>query len=85
MSYTCPQLDLTMTVHSGGSVLNELISHKDAPKYTLSALVRQESQVEKLKEAGVNALLFKGLDDIDAIKKAAKDHDSNYISFYFIM
>jgi hypothetical protein len=47
----------------------------DVPEYTLSALVRKPYQASILKDAGVNPLIFKDLDDFDVIREAAKDHD----------
>ena len=44
----------------------------------LSALVRKPYQASILKDAGVNPLIFKDLDDFDVIHDAAKDHDSMY-------
>ncbi|KAG0651163.1 hypothetical protein D0Z07_2622 [Hyphodiscus hymeniophilus] len=59
---------------TGGSIVIELLKAKDHP-YILSALVRRPEQVDKLKDVGVKSILFKGLDDVDAIRNAAKDHD----------
>jgi hypothetical protein len=42
----------------------------------LSALVRKQEQVDKLKEIGVNGAVFKSLDDFDAIRTAANENDS---------
>jgi hypothetical protein len=53
-----------------------LIEKNSEDLYTISALVRKPYQASILKDAGVNALIFKDLDDFDAIHEAAKDHDS---------
>jgi hypothetical protein len=44
---------------------------------TISALVRKQFQASILKDAGVIPLLFKDLDDYEAIYEAALDADGN--------
>lgn len=65
---------------SGGSVLTTLLnSKKDALKgSSISALVRGEAQVQKVKELGVNLVQIKDLDDTEVIQKAASEHDGDY-------
>jgi hypothetical protein len=43
--------------------------------YVLSALVRKEEQVERLKGQGVRGILFESLDDEDVVFKAASESD----------
>lgn len=62
---------------SGGSILTQLINHPIADTLSLTALVRQPYQASILKDAGVIPLLFKDLDDYDAIRDAAKDADGD--------
>ena len=42
---------------------------------TVTALVRQAYQVSILKDAGVEAEVFGGLDEVEVIKKAAREVD----------
>lgn len=37
--------------------------------------MRKQEHVDKLKEVGVNGILFKDLDDFECIRDAAKIHD----------
>jgi hypothetical protein len=67
----------------GGSIVTELLKVKDH-SYIISALVRKTEQVDKLKEIGVNGIVFKSLDDFNVIKDAAKNHDSECECFQFI-
>jgi hypothetical protein len=41
----------------------------------ISVLVRNPEQISVLEQKGLNVILFSGLDDTDAIKKAASEHD----------
>ena len=66
---------LTLSYHSGGSALTELLERNDA-RYTLSALVRKPYQASILADAGVKPLIFKDLDDFGVIRDAAKECDS---------
>ncbi|TVY85799.1 hypothetical protein LAWI1_G007313, partial [Lachnellula willkommii] len=70
-------LVLGATGYIGGSAITELIKHNvDKPaRYTLSALVRKPQQASILADAGIKPLIFKDLDDFEAIRAAAKDHD----------
>ena len=56
----------------------------EGQSYIISALVRKTEQVEKLKEIGLNGIVFKSLDDFQVIKDAAKNHDSDFKCFQFI-
>lgn len=69
---TCEEAD---KYHSGGSILTDLQNSKNASGYYFSALVRSEEHVSKLEARSVKAILFKGLDELDVIKKAASEHD----------
>ena len=64
-----------LTFFSGGSIVTELLKSKDQ-SYILSALVRKPEQIEELKGIGVEGIIFSSLDDDDAIRDAAKEHDS---------
>ncbi|KAJ5375755.1 hypothetical protein N7517_007761 [Penicillium concentricum] len=68
-------LILGTTGYIGGSILTDLQKSKNASKYSISALVRNEEHVSKLKTRAIESILFKGLDDLDTIKKAASEHD----------
>ncbi|KAE8448381.1 hypothetical protein EG329_009625 [Mollisiaceae sp. DMI_Dod_QoI] len=59
----------------GGSVLTELIDRGIADQHEISALVRKPYHASILKDQGINAIIFKDLDDFDTIRNAAKDHD----------
>lgn len=48
----------------------------------LSALVRKDEQVEKLKTIGVHGILFESLDDHDVIVAAAAQHDSQFLPVF---
>lgn len=65
------------TGYIGGSVLSTLLASEDVniKKLTFSALVRKKEHCELLEKHGVKAILFSGLDDIEAVKKAASEHD----------
>jgi uroporphyrinogen-III synthase len=67
-------------VKSGGSVLNTLLNskHQSIKALEISALVRGEDKAKVLKEHGVNAILFRDLDDSEALTKAASEHDSKF-------
>ncbi|TVY81723.1 hypothetical protein LSUE1_G002121 [Lachnellula suecica] len=77
MAETTRILVLGATGYIGGSLLTELLelNGNSGPRWTLSALVRKQSQASILANAGVNPLIFKDLDDSEAIRAAAKDHD----------
>lgn len=55
-------------------MLHEVLSlgRKDVQ---ISALVRSAAQVDAISKLGVEAIVFKGLDDLDVIKSAAAEHD----------
>jgi hypothetical protein len=63
---------------SGGSILTTLLNsnHKSIKNLQISALVRGEDKAKVLKEHAVNPILFRDLDDSEAITRAASDHDS---------
>ncbi|KAH8602987.1 NAD dependent epimerase/dehydratase family protein [Bisporella sp. PMI_857] len=67
-------LVLGATGYIGGSTLSKLLEANN-DSYILSALVRKPEQAAKLEEAGVTGILFKDLDDSEAITNAAKEHD----------
>lgn len=73
-----------LTTGSGGSILTELIERNSEDRYTISALIRKPYQASILKDAGVNALIFKDLDDYEAIRDTANDHDSVFSCSHFI-
>ncbi|KAJ5505085.1 hypothetical protein N7463_007959 [Penicillium fimorum] len=68
-------LILGTTGYIGGSILTDLQNSKNASKYSISALVRNEEHVSKLKARAVESILFKGLDDLGTIRKVASEHD----------
>ncbi len=43
--------------------------------YAVSALVRKEEHASVLSNRAVNPIVFKGLDDLDVVRKAASEHD----------
>ncbi|KAK5047750.1 hypothetical protein LTR84_006415 [Exophiala bonariae] len=58
----------------GGAVLHEILS-LGIKDIHVSALVRSATQVKGISTLGVAAIIFRGLDDVDAIKSAAAEHD----------
>jgi hypothetical protein len=72
---------------SGGSILTTLLhSDKSAVKNLhISALVRNEAHAKRISELGVTPILFKNLDDVEVIRKAASESDGLYLclQFYF--
>ncbi|KAL8304524.1 hypothetical protein RB597_004324 [Gaeumannomyces tritici] len=66
------------TGYIGGTVLATLLaSSEPALKASrISALVRKEEQAAVLRGLGVDPILFRGLDDVDALRRAAADHDA---------
>jgi hypothetical protein len=75
-------LSTSLTTHSGGSILTTLLAHPIADTLTISALVRKPYQASILKDAGVEPLIFKDLDDYEAIFEAAKDVDGTSLLFF---
>ncbi|KAJ6440999.1 NAD dependent epimerase/dehydratase family protein [Purpureocillium lavendulum] len=65
------------TGYIGGSVLSTLLasSNPQIKDLTITALVRKPEHVELLKKKGVNGVIFTGLDDIEAVRKAASQND----------
>ncbi|KAL0938112.1 nad dependent epimerase dehydratase family protein [Colletotrichum truncatum] len=61
----------------GGTVLSQLLnsSFPEIKNLQITALVRKQEQVDLLKQRGVNAVLFNGLDDSEQLRKAASDFD----------
>lgn len=66
-----------LQLHRGGSVLSTLlVSNNSIVKdLKISVLVRKPEHVTVFEQKGLNVILFAGLDDTDAIKKAASEHD----------
>lgn len=62
----------------GGTILAALIDDNVESKYSFSALIRHENQAEKLNNLGVKTIVFRGLDDEEANKKAAAEHDGRH-------
>ncbi|OJJ80285.1 uncharacterized protein ASPGLDRAFT_39281 [Aspergillus glaucus CBS 516.65] len=65
------------TGYIGGSVLTALTTSqnpaiKNGTKVT--ALIRKQEQAQVLDRAGINALLFNGLDDVAQMERLARDH-----------
>lgn len=50
-------------------------SNERVKKLQISALVRRQDQADKLSQLGVAPILFKDLDDFEAIRRAASEHD----------
>jgi nucleoside-diphosphate-sugar epimerase len=65
------------TGYMGGSVLSTLLASANptVKNLSISALVRKPEHVELLEQQGVTAILFAGLDDTGAVRKAASEHD----------
>ncbi|RLL95297.1 hypothetical protein CFD26_103992 [Aspergillus turcosus] len=63
------------TGYIGGSILSELLQSPEAAELSISALIRRPEQAAKLQSLGVKPLQFKGLDDLDACRDAASQHD----------
>ncbi|KLU89199.1 hypothetical protein MAPG_08173 [Magnaporthiopsis poae ATCC 64411] len=66
------------TGYIGGTVLTTLLaSSEPAIKgSSISVLVRKEEQAAVLRGLGVNPIIFKGLDDVEALRRAASEHDA---------
>jgi putative NADH-flavin reductase len=62
---------------SGGTVLSQLLSSSDPAikSSKISALVRRQDQADILAANGVHPIIFKDLDDLEALKCAAREHD----------
>ncbi|KAF4190006.1 hypothetical protein CNMCM7927_005816 [Aspergillus lentulus] len=63
------------TGYIGGSILTELLQSPEASELSISALIRRPEQAARLQSLGVKPLEFKGLDDLDACRDAASQHD----------
>lgn len=65
-------------VHSGGSILTQLLQSELAiiKRIKVTALVRQESQAALLREHGVEAIVFSGLEDVELLQRVGSEHDS---------
>ncbi|KAJ5081196.1 hypothetical protein N7456_013434 [Penicillium angulare] len=63
------------TGYIGGSILSELLRSPDRSTFTISALIRRPEQAKILEALGVGSLLFQGLDDLNACRDAASQHD----------
>ncbi|KFY49662.1 hypothetical protein V496_09883 [Pseudogymnoascus sp. VKM F-4515 (FW-2607)] len=61
------------TGYIGGSILAELLNSSDG--YAISALVRNEEQAAVLRKTGITPVLFDGLDDLEANRKAPSEND----------
>lgn len=62
---------------SGGSVLIALTTSQNPAiknDTKVTALVRKQEQAQVLDRAGINALLFNGLDDVAQMESLARDH-----------
>lgn len=58
-------------------MLQQLL-HTSDPKIrsvSITAVVRQSDQADKLSKEGIQTILVGGLDDADGLEKAASDHD----------
>ncbi|KAL8371166.1 hypothetical protein RB595_001149 [Gaeumannomyces hyphopodioides] len=66
------------TGYIGGTVLTTLLASSEPAikASSISALVRKEEQAAVLRGLGVEPILFKGLDDVDALRRAAAEHDA---------
>jgi hypothetical protein len=66
-----------LNISSGGSILAQLQASANPliKELDISALVRTQTQTDKLKSMGVNPILFKGFDDLEQLKKVASEHD----------
>lgn len=67
-----------LEVESGGSILTSILNskHQSIKDLEISVLVRGEDKAKALKALGVNPILFRDLDDSEALTKAASEHDS---------
>ncbi|KAH8705390.1 NAD dependent epimerase/dehydratase family protein [Talaromyces proteolyticus] len=65
------------TGYIGGSVLSTLLLSENPiiNDLKISVLVRKPEHISLLEQKGLNVILFSGLHDTDAIKKAASEHD----------
>ncbi|KAK2026332.1 NAD dependent epimerase/dehydratase [Colletotrichum zoysiae] len=61
----------------GGSVLSQLLnsSYPEIRNLDITALVRKQEQADLLKQKGVKAIVFDGLDDSDFLRKTAGEYD----------
>ncbi|KAK3350209.1 hypothetical protein B0T25DRAFT_611385 [Lasiosphaeria hispida] len=66
-----------VTGYMGGSFLAQLLASKDSniQGLSFSALVRKQEQADILTKQGVNAIVFRDLDDVGFLKSVASEHD----------
>jgi hypothetical protein len=74
-----------LPINSGGSILTTLLAHPIADTLSISALVRKPYQASILKDAGVTPVLFRDLDDYEAIVGAAKEADGLFLFILFLI
>lgn len=58
-------------------MLHQLLNstYPEIKNLSITVLVRKQEQVDLLKQKGINAVLFNGLDDSEQLRKAASEHD----------
>ncbi|TIC90546.1 Uncharacterized protein CH35J_011860 [Colletotrichum higginsianum] len=64
-------------VTRGGTVLSQLLntSNPQIKGLSITALVRKQEQADLLKQKGVDAVVFRGLDDSEFLRKTASEYD----------
>jgi hypothetical protein len=66
-----------IALSSGGSILTQLVDTGITAKHSVSVLVRGEDKAKTLEsKAGVKAILFQSLDEVDLLQHVASEHDS---------
>ena len=65
-----------LKLSSGGTVLTRLVdsSLPEIKDLSITALVRKQEQADVLKNKGIDTIVFKGLDDLQFLKKVASEH-----------
>ncbi|KZL79645.1 nad dependent epimerase dehydratase family protein [Colletotrichum incanum] len=61
----------------GGTVLSQILhtSYPEIKNLSITALVRKPEQASLLKQRGIEAIVFEGLDDSEFLKKTASEYD----------
>lgn len=65
------------TGYIGGAILTQLLQSKIAniKRIQLTVLIRKETQAALLRQHGVEAIIFSGLEDLSLLERVASEHD----------
>ncbi|KAJ5274042.1 hypothetical protein N7478_009167 [Penicillium angulare] len=70
------------TGYIGGSILSELLKSPDSSTLAISVLIRRSEQAKTFESLGVASLPFQGLDDLNACRDAASQHDGTPVTLW---